>query len=56
MPTRETRLGQGTLHRFGRCVNANAALDSLVTRFAVEAREATQAHLAALFAEANLAF
>jgi transposase len=35
-------------------VNANAALDSLVTRFAVEAREAIQAHLAALFAEANL--
>ena len=31
-------------------VNANAALDSLVTRFAVEAREAIQAHLAALFA------
>ena len=35
-------------------VNANAAMDSLVTRFAVEAREAIQAHLAALFAEANL--
>src|SRR6266480_4586390 len=34
-------------------VNANAALDSLVTRFAYEAREAIQAHLAALFAEAN---
>jgi hypothetical protein len=34
-------------------VNANAAMDSLVTRFAVEAREAIQAHLAALFAEAN---
>lgn len=34
--------------------NANAALDSLVTRFAVEAREAIQAHLAALFAEGNL--
>src|SRR5260370_17698891 len=31
-------------------VNANADLDSLVTRFAVEAREAIQAHLAALFA------
>lgn len=35
-------------------VNANAAMDSLVTRFAYEAREAIQAHLAALFAEANL--
>ena len=34
-------------------VNANAAMDSLVTRFGVEAREAIQAHLAALFAEAN---
>jgi transposase len=34
-------------------VNANAAMDSLVTRFAVEAREAIQAHLAALFADAN---
>src|SRR5256884_357116 len=31
-------------------VNANADLDSLTPRFAVEAREATQAHLAALFA------
>jgi transposase len=31
-------------------VNANADLDSLVPRFAVEAREAFQAHLAALFA------
>jgi hypothetical protein len=29
-------------------------MDSLVTRFAVEAREAIQAHLAALFAETNL--
>lgn len=35
-------------------VNANTAMDSLVTRFAYEAREAIQAHLAALFAEANL--
>lgn len=35
-------------------VNANAAMDSLVTRFAYEAREAIQAHLAALFAETNL--
>jgi transposase len=32
-------------------VNANADLDSLVPRFAVEARAAIQAHLAALFAE-----
>ncbi len=32
-------------------VNANADLDSLVPRFAVEAREAFQAHLAALFTE-----
>ena len=31
-------------------VNANADLDSLAPRFAVEAREALQAHLAALFA------
>jgi hypothetical protein len=31
-------------------VNANAALDSLTPRFAVEARAAIQAHLAALFA------
>src|SRR5437588_10798595 len=31
-------------------VNANADLDSLTPRFAVEAREAIQAHLAALFA------
>jgi transposase len=31
-------------------VNANADLDSLAPRFAVEAREAIQAHLAALFA------
>src|SRR2546426_5382054 len=32
-------------------VNANADLDSLTPRFAVESREAMQAHLAALFAE-----
>jgi transposase len=32
-------------------VNANADLDSLIPRFAVEAREAMQAHLAALFTE-----
>src|SRR5437868_10643292 len=32
-------------------VNANADLDSLTPRFAVEAREAIQTHLAALFSE-----
>ncbi len=32
-------------------VNANADLDSLTPRFAIEAREAIQTHLAALFAE-----
>jgi transposase len=32
-------------------VNANADVDSLTPRFAVEAREAIQAHLAALFSE-----
>src|SRR5215471_17725101 len=32
-------------------VNANADLDSLTPRFAVEAREAIQAHLATLFAQ-----
>src|SRR5256884_5083539 len=32
-------------------VNANADLDSLVPRFAVEAREAIQEHLSALFTE-----
>ncbi len=32
-------------------VNANADLDSLMPRFAVEAREAMQAHLATLFAQ-----
>ena len=32
-------------------VNANADLDSLAPRFAVEAREAIQEHLAALFAQ-----
>ena len=35
----------------GTQVNANADLDSLTPRFAVEAREAMQAHLAALFSE-----
>jgi hypothetical protein len=34
-------------------VNANADLDSLTPRFAVEAREAMQAHLAALFSEVD---
>ena len=35
--------------RFERRVNANADLDSLAPRFAVQAREALQEHLAALF-------
>src|SRR5947207_5451146 len=35
----------------GTQVNANADLDSLTPRFAVEARETIQAHLAALFSE-----
>src|SRR5947207_14937291 len=35
----------------GTQVNANADLDSLTPRFAVEAREAIQAHLAALFSD-----
>src|SRR5713226_4401148 len=35
----------------GTQVNANADLDSLTPRFAVEAREAIQAHVAALFFE-----
>jgi transposase len=34
-------------------VNANADLDSLTPRFAVEAREAIQSHLAALFSEGD---
>ena len=41
---------QGVVLRLGRRVNANADLDSLAPRFAVEAREAMQEHLAALFA------
>src|SRR6266704_1742814 len=35
-------------------VNANADLDTLTPRFAVEAREAIQAHLAALFSEEDV--
>jgi len=42
-------VGQGTLLRCQRRVNANADLDSLTPRFAVQAREAIQAHLATLF-------
>jgi len=34
-------------------VNANADLDSLTPRFAVEAQEAVQTHLAALFSDAD---
>jgi transposase len=37
----------------GTQVNANADLDSLTPRFAVEAREAIQTHLAALFPEGD---
>ena len=37
----------------GTQVNANADLDSLTPRFAVEAREAIQAHLAALFPDGD---
>src|SRR5438270_12740826 len=37
----------------GTQVNANADLDSLTPRFAVEAREAIQTHLAALFPDEN---
>lgn len=37
----------------GTQVKANADLDSLTPRFAVEAREAMQGHLAALFPEAD---
>jgi hypothetical protein len=44
-------VGQGTLLRCERRVNANADLDSLTPRFAVQAREAIQAHLARLFAQ-----
>ena len=43
-------MGQGVVLRLGRRVHANADLDSLTPRFAVEAREAIQEHLAALFA------
>ena len=39
------------LYLDGTQVNANADLDSLTPRFAVEARETMQAHLAALFSE-----
>jgi hypothetical protein len=35
-------------------VNANADLDSLTPRFAVEAREAMQAHLAVLFPDGDM--
>ena len=49
MSTSQARLGEGVVLRFGRRVNANADLDSLAPRFAVEAREALQEHLAALF-------
>src|SRR6266853_1793294 len=41
------------LYLDGTQVNANADLDSLTPRFAVEAREAMQGHLAALFPNAD---
>jgi Transposase domain (DUF772) len=41
------------LYLDGTQVNANADLDSLTPRFAVEAREAMQAHLAALFPDGD---
>jgi hypothetical protein len=47
--TRQAGVGEGVVLRFERRVNANADLDSLAPRFAVEAREALQEHLAALF-------
>ena len=43
-------MGQGVVLRLERRVNANADLDSLAPRFAIEAREAIQEHLTALFA------
>jgi transposase len=46
----EVDLGEGVVLRRGRRVEANADLDSLAPRFAVEAREAIHRHLAALFA------
>jgi hypothetical protein len=46
----EAGVGQRIVLRLERRVNANADLDSLAPRFAVEAREAIQEHLAALFA------
>jgi Transposase domain (DUF772) len=46
----EAGLGQGGVLRLERRVHANADLDSLAPRFAVEAREAIREHLGALFA------
>lgn len=46
----KARVGQGVVFRLGPRVNANADLDSLTPRFAVEAREAIREHLATLFA------
>src|SRR5690242_7765360 len=42
-------LGERTLHRCEPSVDANASLDSLTTRFAVEARQAIRKHLQELF-------
>jgi hypothetical protein len=46
----EAGLGQGAVLRLQRGVHANADLDSLAPRFAIEAREAIREHLGALFA------
>jgi transposase len=46
----QARLGQRIVLWFHGRLNANADLDSLTPRFAVEAREAIQEHLTALFA------
>ncbi len=50
MSAGEASVGQGVVLRLERRVNANADLDSLTPRFAVEAREAIREHLATLFA------
>ena len=49
MSASQAGVGEGGVFRFKRRVNANADLDSLAPRFAVEARAALQEHLAALF-------
>jgi hypothetical protein len=51
MSTSQIDLGKRTLHGRKPSVDANASVDSLTTRFAVEAREAFQQHLQELFQE-----